>query len=154
MGDNDTQTTTSNTSSSTKRTSRLGVRKFIKSQLFVLIFAIMHGIFSIYIRIRKSWNVVCYQVSSVLYYHHATPQYIQKDVMALPKKPKHLSAVLKSEHHRTTIDLDRLIDETAELATWSACADIPILSVYEKTGELPSAVPNSSRQTTDLLQAS
>jgi dehydrodolichyl diphosphate syntase complex subunit NUS1 len=118
-----------------KRTSRLGVRRFIKSQLFVLIFAIMHGFFSLYIRIRRSWNMVCYQISSVLYYHHSTPQYIQKDVAGLTKMPKHLSAILKSEGPRTTAELDRLVDETAELATWSACAGIPMLSVYEKTGE-------------------
>lgn len=135
MGDADHQSTSASTASGTKRSSRLGVRKFIKSQLFVLIFAIMHGIFSLYIRIRKSWNVVCYQVSSVLYYHHSTPQYIQKDVTGLTKKPKHLSAILRSENHRVTADLDRLVDETAELATWSACAGIPMLSIYEKTGE-------------------
>lgn len=135
MGDADHQSTSASTASGTKRSSRLGVRKFVKSQLFVLIFAIMHGIFSLYIRIRKSWNVVCYQVSSVLYYHHSTPQYIQKDVTGLTKKPKHLSAILRSENHRVTADLDRLIDETAELATWSACAGIPMLSIYEKTGK-------------------
>lgn len=135
MGDTDHQNTSTNTASSSKRSSRLGVRKFIKSQLFVIIFAIMHGIFSLYIRIRKSWNVVCYQVSSVLYYHHSTPQYIQKDVAGLTKKPKHLSTILKSENHRLASDLDRLVDETAELATWSACAGIPVLSVYEKTGK-------------------
>lgn len=150
MADDPTPTT-SNTSSTTQRKSRLGVRKFIKSQLFVIIFAIMHAIFSVYIRVRKSWNVVCYQVSSVIYYHHATPQYIQKDVMALPKLPKHLSAVLRSEHQRITTDLDRLIDEAAELATWSACADIPMLSVYEKTGILKKHMPRVYEATLQKL---
>lgn len=136
MGDSDTQVASnSKAKANTKRTSRLGVRKFIKSQLFVIIFAVMHAIFSLYIRVRRSWNVVCYQVSSVLYYHHATPQYIQKDVENLAKKPKHLSAILKSDSRRVIAELDRLIDETAELATWCACADMPMISVYEKTGE-------------------
>lgn len=122
-------------SSPSQRRSRLGVRRFLQNQLHVLVFAILHGIFSLYIRIRQTVNVVCYQVSSVLYYHHATPQYIRKDVMGLQRRPKHLSAILKAEeNHRAKADLERLIDETAELATWCACAEIPMLSVYEKTG--------------------
>ena len=113
----------------------MGVRRFLQNQLHVLVFAILHGIFSLYIRIRQTVNVVCYQVSSVLYYHHATPQYIRKDVMGLQRRPKHLSAILKAEeNHRAKADVERLIDETAELATWCACAEIPMLSVYEKTG--------------------
>lgn len=118
-----------------ERRSRLGVRRFALHQLHLLIFAVLHGIFSLYIRVRQAWNVVRYQISSVLYYHHATPQYIQRDVEGLKKKPKHLSAILKSESHRVASDMDRLIDETAELATWCACANIPMLSVYEKTGK-------------------
>ncbi|CAG9939260.1 unnamed protein product [Clonostachys rosea f. rosea IK726] len=129
------------TNSTTQRKSRLGVRKFIKTQLYVLIFALMHGIFSLYIRTRQAWNIVGYQMSSVLFYHHATPQYIQKDVTGLSKLPNHLSAILRSENPRLSADLDRLIDETAELATWCACAGIPMLSVYEKTGVLKKHMP-------------
>jgi dehydrodolichyl diphosphate syntase complex subunit NUS1 len=105
------------------------------NQLHLLVFALMHGIFSLYIRIRQACNLVRYQISSVLYYHHATPQYIQRDVTGLSKKPRHLSAILRSESRRVAVDLDRLIDETAELATWCACAEIPMVSVYEKTGK-------------------
>ena len=98
----------------------------------------MHAFFSLYIRTRQIWNVVCYQLSSVIYYHHGTPQYIQKDVMGLQRKPKHLSAVLKvGDQPKAKADLELLIDQTAELATWCACADIPMLSVYEKTGRYP-----------------
>ncbi|UNI15123.1 diphosphate specific [Purpureocillium takamizusanense] len=129
-------------SSPSPRRSRLGVRRFLQNQLHVLVFAVLHGIFSLYIRIRQTVNVVCYQVSSVLYYHHATPQYIRKDVMGLQRRPKHLSAILKAEeNHRAKADLERLIDETAELATWCACAEIPMLSVYEKTGILKKHMP-------------
>lgn len=76
-----------------------------------------------------------YQVSSVVKYHHGTPQYIKKDLLGLSKKPKHLSVILKlEENHRTKADVERLLDEVAEIATWCACAEIPMLSVYEKTG--------------------
>lgn len=85
---------------------------------------------------RQTWNVVCYQITSVLYYHHATPEYIRRDVMKLNRRPKHLSTMLKvEESHSAKADLERLIDEAAEIATWCACAEIPMLSVYEKTGK-------------------
>lgn len=116
--------------------SHLGVRRFLKNGLFVIVFAIMHGLFSLYIRLRQAWNIVRYQISSVLYYHHGTPEYIRRDLTGLPKMPKHLSAVLRAEEDkRPKADLERLIDEAAELATWTACADIPMLSIYEKTGK-------------------
>jgi dehydrodolichyl diphosphate syntase complex subunit NUS1 len=115
--------------------SRFGVRRFARNQLYAFVFAMLHGIFSLYIRIRQWWNLISYQVSSVLYYHHATPEYIRRDVTPLERLPKHLSCILAAEGARSAkSDLERLIDETAELATWCACADIPLLSVYEKTG--------------------
>ncbi|KAM0437536.1 hypothetical protein ACHAPT_001900 [Fusarium lateritium] len=129
-------------SSRTQRRSRLGLRRFVLNQIHILIFAVMHGIFSLYIKVRQMWNVVCYQTSSVLKYHHGTPQYIKKDVMALKKMPKHLSVILKlEENHRTKADIERLLDEVAEIATWCACAEIPMFSVYEKTGILKKHMP-------------
>ena len=80
--------------------------------------------------------MVSYQVSSVLYYHHGTPEYIRKDIEGLGKKPTHLSVILRAERsHRSKADLDRLVEEAAEIAAWCACAEIPLLSVYEKTGK-------------------
>lgn len=126
--------------------SHLGVRRFLKNALFVVVFAIMHGIFSLYIRLRQAWNIVRYQISSILYYHHGTPEYIRRDVSGLPKKPNHLSAVLRAEEDkRPKADLERLIDEAAELATWTACAEIPTLSIYEKTGTNGTFLSRSSR---------
>lgn len=128
--------------SQSQRRSRLGVRRFLKSQLYVFVFAILHGLFSLYIRIRQAFHVVSYQISSVLYYHHGTPEYIRRDVVGLGRKPNHLSAILKAEENqRPKADLDRLIEETAELAAWCASSAIPTLSIYEKTGILKKHMP-------------
>ncbi|PHH65477.1 hypothetical protein CDD81_2257 [Ophiocordyceps australis] len=129
-------------SPSVQRRPSLGVRRFLHTQLHVLVFILLHGLFSLYIRIRQTVNVVCYRISSVMYYHHATPEYIRRDVMGLSRRPKHLSAILRAENiQRSKTDLERLIDETAELATWCACAEIPMLSIYEKTGILKKHIP-------------
>lgn len=126
----------------TQGKSHLGVRKLFKSILYVFTFGLLTSFFSLYIRIRQAWNVVRYHICSILYYHHATPEYIRRDIEGLPKMPKHLSAILRGEvDKRPKADLDRLIDEAAELATWTACADIPMLSIYEKTGILKKHTP-------------
>ncbi|QUC18233.1 uncharacterized protein UV8b_02474 [Ustilaginoidea virens] len=128
--------------SQSQRRSRLGVRRFLKNQLYALVFAILHGLFSLYIRVRQAIHVVSYQISSVLYYHHGTPEYIRRDVVGLGRKPNHLSVILKAEENqRPKADLDRLIEETAELAAWCASGEIPMLSVYEKTGLLKKHMP-------------
>lgn len=95
---------------------------------------VMHTIFSIYLKIRQAWHRVCYRVRSIMFYHHRTPELIENDVRGLAKKPKHLSVVLKLEEAGGAAELERLVGEAADLAVWSACAGIPTLSIYERSG--------------------
>ena len=119
-----------------KRRSRLGVRKFLKNQLHALTFAIIHTIFSAWIRLRQAYHAVKDRILAILYYHHRTPELIQKDVKGLSRLPEHLSVVLRLEDGgRGGAGLEALVDELAEIAAWCACVGIPMLSVYEKTGQ-------------------
>ena len=116
--------------------SRLGLRKFLRNQLHVLTYAIVHTIFSIYVRIRIAYNAVKDRIFAILYYHHRTPELIRKDVKGLSRLPQHLSVILKLEDGgKGGIGLEALVDEVAEIAAWCTCAGIPILSVYEKSGK-------------------
>ena len=86
-------------------------------------------------RLRQAWHLVAYRLASVFFYHHRTPALIQRDVKRLGKQPRHISAILAQEDGgRRGGDLERLINETAELAAWCVCAGIPTLSVYERSG--------------------
>ncbi len=117
--------------------SRLGIRKFLRTQLHILFFAIVHTIFSVYIRFRQAYHAVKDRILAILYYHHRTPGLIQKDVRGLSRLPKHLSVILKLEDGgHGGAGLEALIDEVAEISAWCACVGIPMLSVYEKTGQL------------------
>lgn len=118
-----------------KRKSRFGLRKLLKTQLHVLIFTLMHSIFSLYMKLRKAWHTVSYSVRSVMFYHHRTPELIENDVRGLGKKPRHLSAVLEVEEEGMATELERLVGEAADIAVWSACAGIPMLSIYERSGK-------------------
>lgn len=70
-----------------------------------------------------------------MYYHHRTPEIIERDVKDLMRLPKHLSVILKLEDDgRGGAELERLVNEVADLAAWCASAGIPMLSIYEKTG--------------------
>ncbi|TAQ86277.1 hypothetical protein B7494_g5389 [Chlorociboria aeruginascens] len=125
-----------------KMRSRLGVRKLLKAQLHAILYAIVHAIFSLYIRLRQAYHAVKDRILAILYYHHRTPGLIQKDVRALSRLPERLSVVLKLEDGtRGGAGLEALVDEAAEIAAWCACAGIPELSIYEQTGILKGYIP-------------
>lgn len=51
--------------------------------------------------------------------------------------PEHLSVILELKgEERGSARLETLMDEVAEIAAWSACVGIPLLSIYEKTGKV------------------
>jgi dehydrodolichyl diphosphate syntase complex subunit NUS1 len=118
-----------------KSRSRLGVRKFLRNQFHAFVYAIVHAIFSVYIRFRQAYHAVKDRILSILYYHHRSPELIQKDVKSLARLPEHLSIILKYEKGgRNGAGLEALVNEVAEIAAWCACIGIPMLSVYESTG--------------------
>lgn len=113
----------------------LGFRRFLKSQLHLLIFTIIHTIFSIYIRARQGYHAVRNRLVSIFYYHHRDPAMIQKDVKRLGRLPKILSVILKlDDDGKGGAELERLVNEVSEISAWCASAGIPKLNVYEKTG--------------------
>lgn len=115
--------------------SRFGVRSLLRTQFHAFIYAIIHTVFSIYIRFRVFYHAVRDRIFAILYYHHRTPELIQKDVKSLKRLPQHLSVVLKLENGgRGGAGLEVLVDEVAEISAWCACVGISTLSVYEETG--------------------
>lgn len=126
-----------------KQRNIIGVRKFLKNQLHAFLFAIIHTIFSIYIRLRQAYHAVRDRMTGVLYYHHRTPELIQKDVKGLKRLPEHLSIILKLEEEgRGDAGIETLLDEVAEVSAWCACAGIPMLSIYERTGKSRLCAPS------------
>ena len=112
------------------------VRPAIRQLIHSLIFTIIHTIFSVYIRLRQAYHAIVDRVLAVLYYHHRTPELIQKDVRNLTKLPQHLSVILDLPPEGGKKDrLETVINDACEVAAWSACAGIPMVSVYEKTGK-------------------
>ncbi len=111
------------------------IRNFFKSQLHILVFSILHILFSIYIRIRQTYHIVVDRIFAVLYYHHRAPELIKRDVKDLSRIPQHLSVILDLKGNGGgTTGLEVLMDEIAEIAAWCSCVGIPMLSVYERTG--------------------
>ena len=71
-----------------------------------------------------------------MFYHHRAPELIKQDVRGLSRLPEHLSIILELKgEERGTAGLEALMDDLAEISTWCACVGIPMLSVYERTGE-------------------
>ena len=111
------------------------IADFLKNQLHLLVFTILHTIFSIFIRIRQTYHVLLDRILAILYYHHRAPELIRKDVKDLSRIPEHLSVILELKRgDRGTVGLETLMDEVAEISAWCTGVGIPMLSVYEKTG--------------------
>lgn len=114
---------------------RQRVRPALRHIIHSLLFSLIHTVFSIYLRFRQAYHAVVDRVLAVLYYHHRTPELIRKDVKSLTKVPQHLSVILDLPPEGGKKDrLETLINDACEVAAWSACAGIPMLSVYERTG--------------------
>ena len=112
------------------------LREFLREQLHVFVFTLIHTIFSLYVRARQIYHAVFNRVLSILYYHHRTPELIKQDVRGMRRLPEHLSVILEfKEGERNGAGLGALLDEAAEISAWCACVGIPVLSVYEKTGK-------------------
>lgn len=109
------------------------IRPFLKSKLHFLAYFLVHLIFGIYIRLRQTYYAVVDRILALLYYHHRTPELIQKDVKNLSRLPEHLSVILSLRGEEDG-GLEALMDDVAELSAWCASAGIPVLSVYEKSG--------------------
>ncbi|KAL1980904.1 hypothetical protein VTN96DRAFT_3361 [Rasamsonia emersonii] len=127
------------------------IRNFLKSQLHQLVYTLIHLFFGLYVRLSQTAFAVVDRVLAIVYYHHRTPELIQKDVRSLNRIPEHLSVVLRLRKEEDAVQT--LMDEVAELAAWSACAGIPTLSVYEKTGILKSCIPILYQVVTDKLSS-
>ena len=111
-------------------------KDFLREQLHFMLFTLVHLIFSAYIRLRQTYHALIDRVLAIRYYHHRSPELIRKDVGKLERLPDHLSVILSLKEDETRgAGLERLIDEVAEISAWCACAGIPMLSVYERSGK-------------------
>jgi len=120
----------------TKRKDK-SVQGFVRLSLHVLIFNVIHLLFSLYIRLRRAYRNVATRIQGVMYYHHRTPELIQRDVKDLKKIPKHLSIILDvGKHGQDGAAVEGLVNDVCECAAWTACAGIPMLSIYERTGKI------------------
>lgn len=137
-----------------EKKSRFGIRRFLRNQLHLLVYTIIHTIFSVYIKFRQAYHAVRDRIYSVLYYHHRTPALIERDVKGLSRLPQHLSVILSLEDDgRGGAELERLVNEASEIAAWCASAGIPRLSIYEKTGILKGYIPETHRAISQKLAA-
>lgn len=111
------------------------LRSLIRTALYVLVFNLMQLVFSIFYKVRQTYRNVISRSLDVMYHHHRSPELIQKDVRDFKRLPQHLSIILDLDGRRDDAALETLINNMCECAAWTACMGIPVLSIYERTGE-------------------
>ncbi|EON61885.1 hypothetical protein W97_01103 [Coniosporium apollinis CBS 100218] len=128
---------------------------FLRQYLYVLIYTVIHALFSAYIRVRRAYHAIVDHIFAVLYYHHRTPELIRKDVSNLSRLPQHLSVILdfNDDEQDGGGGLEGLVNDVGEIAAWCASAGIPVVSIYEKTGVLKSYIPQTHRNISRTLES-
>nr|POF26114.1 dehydrodolichyl diphosphate synthase complex subunit nus1 [Quercus suber] len=130
------------------------VRPALKHILYNLIFTVIHVLFSIYIRYRQLYRAIKDRIFALLCYHHRTPELIRRDMQGLSKMPNHLSVMLDAaQSGGKKSRIDSLVSDACEVVAWTACAGIPMLSIYERSGLLKTSLPHLHRQVSQTLDA-
>ncbi|ORY19417.1 di-trans,poly-cis-decaprenylcistransferas-like protein [Clohesyomyces aquaticus] len=128
----------------------------VRHGLHVLIYAVVSAIFSIFFRFRRAYRLVRSKVAAVLYYHHRTPEFIQRDVKNLDRLPQHLSVIVdyhESDDDQGNAGIEGLMNDVCEIAAWTASAGIPNLSIYERTGKLKNYMPDTHTAISRTLES-
>lgn len=113
------------------------MRDFLRQQLYLVTHLTIQALFSLYVRLRTAYHAVSDRIFGLLYYHHRSPELIQKDIKDLDRLPQHLSIILDfNDDEQRGAGLEGLVNDISEVAAWCASAGIPALSIYEKTGKL------------------
>ncbi|KAL3470080.1 Decaprenyl diphosphate synthase-like protein [Aspergillus californicus] len=128
---------------------RTPIRTFLKSQIHLITYTFLHIFFGIAVRLAQGYHAVADRILAIIYYHHRTPELIRKDVKGLDRLPEHLSVILSLCKEDDALPI--LMDDVAELVSWTASAGIPVLSVYEKSGALKSCIPALHQAITNKL---
>jgi len=121
-----------------RRKSKKPLRAFVLNQVHILLYTLIHTVYSIYVRLRSLYHAVIDRIFAILYYHHRTPELIRKDVSKLSKVPGHLSVVLQFQEDEDR-GLAGLVNDVAEIAAWCVSAGVPQVSVYERKGTCSSS---------------
>ncbi|EKG22290.1 Di-trans-poly-cis-decaprenylcistransferase-like protein [Macrophomina phaseolina MS6] len=130
------------------------MRHFLRQQLYLATYLTIQALFSLYIRLRTAYHAVSDRIFGLLYYHHRSPELIQKDIKDLDRLPQHLSIILDfNDDEQRGAGLEGLVNDISEVAAWCASAGIPALSVYERTGVLKNYLPATHRKISQTLES-
>lgn len=109
----------------------------VNSYLFHLILLALYFVYSIIRLVQLTCNKIRIRFLNLAYNPAKTPQIIRDDVVKLDKIPKRLSVILtlKSEEEEGG-GYYGLLNDAAEVTTWTVAAGVSILSIYEHDGIL------------------
>ncbi|KAK9368246.1 Decaprenyl diphosphate synthase-like protein [Lipomyces kononenkoae] len=100
----------------------------------VLIF--LHILLSIYLLFARQYYVAKNNFLAFLYHHHRTPQLIAQDIKGLAKTPQHVGIILNYKETEEGGGIEGLMEQVADVASWSIGACVKQLTVYERSGKL------------------
>lgn len=111
----------------------------IRRRLDFLLLWLLQTLILYYLSFAKFKHRVVDFLCGIWYDWHAWPWcgkfMIKRDVANLSKIPRHVAVILDEKKMKREYDADETVRRAVEIATWCACAGIPIVTVYEPTGK-------------------
>lgn len=97
--------------------------------------------YSVFRALQYAYNRLRLRILGLAYSPAQLPQLVRQDVVALSKLPNHIAAMLtlKAEDEDGG-GLDGLLRDAAEVCTWTICAGVPELTLFERSGALKNSV--------------
>lgn len=95
------------------------------STSLLLIHSLFFSVFAV-----KKFLIKCYHTMTSFLLTSSSKELIKSDISTLNKVPSHLAIIIDES------DLEKLVNDVADLAAWSVCSSIPVLTIYEARGLL------------------
>ncbi|ODQ68517.1 Undecaprenyl diphosphate synthase, partial [Nadsonia fulvescens var. elongata DSM 6958] len=126
--------------------------QMIQFQFFHSILKVLHFFTFLVQALAYTYHRICLKFMLITYHHNRNPQLIRNDVSQLSKLPNHIACILDLKENEVGGGFEGLIDQTSDLAAWSIGANIPTLSIYERSGCMKECIPQICQAVNDKLE--
>ncbi|KAK9466858.1 Decaprenyl diphosphate synthase-like protein [Lipomyces arxii] len=131
-------------------TSLIGISAFY---FYHSILVCLHLALSMVYLVVKSYYAVKNSALAFVYHHHRTPQLIAQDIKGLTKLPRHVAVILTYRANEEGGGVQGLMEQVADVVSWSLGAGVSELTVYERTGKLDALHERTYNVTTRTLES-
>ncbi|KAK9458521.1 Decaprenyl diphosphate synthase-like protein [Lipomyces oligophaga] len=108
----------------------------LRFQIFHAVLVVLHLLVAIQDSLARHYYTAKNGLLAFLYHHHRTPQLIAQDMHGLAKTPTNVAIILTFRPSEEGGGIQGLMEQVADVVSWSLGSSIKALTVYESSGQL------------------